>query len=67
MNSWSALNRFLQTDPRDAGCGQAMELLRSTRHHLRNDLARRPYASMGGIQHRYRYLAHGPGRIVQRA
>jgi len=27
MNSWPALDRFLQTDPRDAGCGQAMELL----------------------------------------
>lgn len=27
MNGWSALERFLQTDPRDAGCAQAMELL----------------------------------------
>ena len=27
MNSWSALDRFLRTDPRDAGCAQAMELL----------------------------------------
>jgi hypothetical protein len=27
MNSWSAVDRFLQTDPRDAGCGRAMELL----------------------------------------
>ena len=27
MNSWPALDRFLRTDPRDAGCGQAMELL----------------------------------------
>ena len=27
MNSWPALDRFLQTDPRDAGCDQAMELL----------------------------------------
>jgi hypothetical protein len=27
MNSWPALDRFLQTDPRDAGCGTAMELL----------------------------------------
>ena len=27
MNGWPALERFLQTDPRDAGCAQAMELL----------------------------------------
>jgi hypothetical protein len=27
MNSWPALDRFLRTDPRDAGCGKAMELL----------------------------------------
>jgi hypothetical protein len=27
MNSWPALDRFLQTDPRDAGCDKAMELL----------------------------------------
>ncbi|MGH3282121.1 MAG: hypothetical protein ACRDNW_23710 [Trebonia sp.] len=27
MNSWAALDRFLRTDPRDAGCDQAMELL----------------------------------------
>jgi hypothetical protein len=27
MNSWPALDRFLQADPRDAGCDQAMELL----------------------------------------
>lgn len=27
MNSWPALDRFLRTDPRDAGCGQAMKLL----------------------------------------
>jgi hypothetical protein len=27
MNGWRALDRFLQTDPRDAGCGKAMELL----------------------------------------
>jgi hypothetical protein len=27
MNSWPELDRFLQTDPRDAGCGNAMELL----------------------------------------
>jgi hypothetical protein len=27
MNAWTALERFLQTDPRDVGCGEAMELL----------------------------------------
>lgn len=25
--SWQALDRFLRTDPRDVGCGEAMELL----------------------------------------
>jgi hypothetical protein len=27
VNGWSALDRFLATDPRDVGCGQAMALL----------------------------------------
>jgi hypothetical protein len=27
VNDWSALDRFLQTDPRDVGCEQAMVLL----------------------------------------
>jgi hypothetical protein len=27
MNGWSALDRFLQTDPRDVGCTEAMRLL----------------------------------------
>ena len=27
MNGWSALDRFLGTDPRDVGCEQAMEML----------------------------------------
>jgi hypothetical protein len=27
MNGWSALDRFLRTDPRDVGCAQAMEIL----------------------------------------
>jgi hypothetical protein len=27
MESWSALDRFLQTDPRDVGCAEAMEVL----------------------------------------
>lgn len=27
MNGWSALDRFLRTDPRDVGCAEAMEVL----------------------------------------
>ena len=27
MNGWSALHRFLRTDPRDVGCEQAMKML----------------------------------------
>jgi hypothetical protein len=27
MNSWAGLDRFLRTDPRDAGCATAMGLL----------------------------------------
>ena len=27
MNGWSALDRFLRTDPRDAGCAEAMQML----------------------------------------
>ena len=27
MSSWPALDRFLQTDPADAGCDKAMQLL----------------------------------------
>jgi hypothetical protein len=27
MNEYSALDRFLRTDPRDVGCAQAMEIL----------------------------------------
>jgi hypothetical protein len=27
MNDWSALERFLQTDPRDVGCAEAMQML----------------------------------------
>jgi hypothetical protein len=27
MNGWSELDRFLQTDPRDVGCAEAMEAL----------------------------------------
>ncbi len=34
MNGWSALDRFLRTDPRDVGCAEAMNLL-----HVYADLA----------------------------
>jgi hypothetical protein len=34
MNGWSALDRFLQTDPRDVGCTEALEIL-----HVYADLA----------------------------
>ena len=27
MNGWPALDRFLQTDPRDVGCAEAMDML----------------------------------------
>ena len=27
MNGWAALDRFLQTDPRDVGCAEAMDML----------------------------------------
>jgi hypothetical protein len=27
MNGWSALDRFLRTDPRDVGCAEAMQML----------------------------------------
>jgi hypothetical protein len=27
MNGWSAMDRFLRTDPRDVGCAEAMEML----------------------------------------
>ena len=27
MIGWSALDRFLRTDPRDVGCAEAMQLL----------------------------------------
>ena len=27
MNGWSALERFLQTDPRDVGCAEATDML----------------------------------------
>ena len=34
MNGWSALDRFLRTDPRDVGCAEAIEML-----HVYVDLA----------------------------
>jgi hypothetical protein len=27
VNDWSALDRFLRTDPRDVGCAEAIEIL----------------------------------------
>jgi hypothetical protein len=27
MTGWPALDRFLRTDPRDVGCGEAMQML----------------------------------------
>ncbi len=49
MNSWPELDRFLRTDPRDAGCGKAMELL-----HVYAELAA---ADPGGAEHRYPEVA----------
>jgi hypothetical protein len=37
MNGWSALERFLETDPRDAGCAQAMEMLHVYAELVAND------------------------------
>jgi hypothetical protein len=48
MNGWSALDRFLQTDPRDVGCGEAMEML-----HVYVDLV----AAGGPAEQRYQGLA----------
>ena len=44
MNGWSALDRFLGTDPRDVGCAEAMELL-----HVYAELA----AAGGPVEERY--------------
>jgi hypothetical protein len=48
MNGWSALDRFLRTDPRDVGCARAMEML-----HVYVDLI------VGGVpaDERYRGMA----------
>jgi hypothetical protein len=45
MSSWPALDRFLQTDPDDAGCGGAMELLHvyAEISHTDPDAARQRY------------------------
>jgi hypothetical protein len=49
MNSWAALDRFLQTDPRDAGCGKAMALL-----HIYAEIAA---ADLGQAAERYPEVA----------
>jgi hypothetical protein len=49
MNSWPELDRFLRTDPRDAGCAMAMELL-----HVYAELAA---ADPRGAEHRYPEVA----------
>jgi hypothetical protein len=48
MNDWQALDRFLQTDPRDVGCAQAMQVL-----HVYADLV----ASGAAAQERYPGIA----------
>jgi hypothetical protein len=49
MNSWRELDRFLRTDPRDAGCDKAMELL-----HVYAELAA---ADPSAAEHRYPEVA----------
>ena len=48
MNAWTALDRFLRTDPRDVGCAEAMELL-----HVYAELA----AADGSAAQRYPGIA----------
>jgi hypothetical protein len=48
MNGWSALDRFLQTDPRDVGCAEAMEMM-----HVYVDLL----ASGAPVDQRYPSIA----------
>ena len=48
MNGWSALDRFLRTDPRDVGCGEAMEML-----HVYAELA----AAGDPVEERYPSIA----------
>lgn len=49
MNGWPELDRFLQTDPRDAGCDKAMELL-----HVYAEIAA---ADPGAAEQRYPEVA----------
>jgi hypothetical protein len=49
MNSWPELDRFLRTDPRDAGCDRAWEVL-----HVYADLAA---ADPRGAERRYPEVA----------
>ncbi len=37
MTGWTALDRFLQTDPRDVGCERARELLNVYVEHVAAD------------------------------
>jgi hypothetical protein len=37
MNGWSALERFLDTDPQDVGCAEAMEMLHVYAELVAND------------------------------
>jgi hypothetical protein len=37
MNGWSALERFLDTDPQDAGCDEAIKLLHVYAELVAND------------------------------
>jgi hypothetical protein len=37
MTGWSALDRFLTTDPRDVGCEQAMQILHVYVELVRDD------------------------------
>jgi hypothetical protein len=48
VNGWSALDRFLRTDPQDVGCDQAMEML-----HVYAELV----ASGGPAQQQYPGIA----------
>ena len=48
MNGWSALDRFLHTDPRDVGCAEAMEML-----HIYAELS----AAGGPAERRYAGVA----------
>jgi hypothetical protein len=58
MNGWTELDRFLHTDPRDVGCGQAMELL-----HLYVELAA---SDANAAAHYPGIAAHLRVRTVQR-